>query len=65
MFGSCNDLDYVNALRLDTHGFSSVCDARDMDLIVPSPIGPQRCPVQSMRRLTPDEIAALPRGQRP
>ena len=65
LFGACNDIDFANAIRFDTHGFSSVCNGLDIDLIVPSPTGPQRCPVRALRRLTPQEIAALPRRARP
>ena len=64
-YGSCNDIDYANALRVDTHGFSSICHPNDVDLIVGSPTGPHRCPVRTLRQLTADEIAALPSRQRP
>jgi hypothetical protein len=34
-------------------------------VITHSPIGPMRCPVRSVRKLTKEEIAALPRKARP
>jgi hypothetical protein len=34
-------------------------------VVTHSPIGPQRCPVRSMHKLTPEEIAALPKNARP
>ena len=39
--------------------------ALDADLLVPSPIGPQRCPVRDIRKLSPAEVAALPPKLRP
>jgi len=30
-----------------------------------SPIGPQRCEVSKVTKLTPEEVAALPRKSRP
>ena len=65
LFGECDDIDHANFLRFDTHGFSSVCSGLDIDLIVPTTLGPRRCQVRSLRQLTPDEIAALPRRARP
>ena len=65
LFGPCDDINFANVVRFDTRGASSVCDGPGIDLIVRGPLGPQRCPVRSLRQLTPDEIAALPRGSRP
>lgn len=65
LFNACHDIDYAHAVRLDTRGFSSICRASDMTLIVGSPIGPQRCMVQTLRQLSADEVAALPSRQRP
>lgn len=65
LFGECSDIDHANVLRFDTHGFSSVCSGLDIDLIVPTTLGPRRCQVRSLRKLTPEEVAALPRRARP
>ena len=65
LFGPCDDISFANVVGFDTRGASSVCDGLGIDLIVRGPLGPQRCPVRSLRQLTPDEIAALPRGSRP
>lgn len=64
-FGRCNDIDWSQRIRLETHGFNSVCNPYDVDLIVPTSTGPIRCPVRGIRELTTEEIAALPSRQRP
>lgn len=65
LFGECSDIDHANFLRFDTHGFSSVCSGLDIDLIVPTTLGPRRCQVRSLRQLTAEEVAALSRRARP
>jgi hypothetical protein len=37
----------------------------DAEVISHSPIGPQRCPVRSVQKLTPEEVKALPKNARP
>ncbi|MDO8901542.1 MAG: DUF6491 family protein [Phenylobacterium sp.] len=46
-------------------GSDMVCDRMDLDVRVASPIGATPCLVQEIRKLTPAEVAALPRDQRP
>jgi hypothetical protein len=65
MFGSCLDLDWSQQLALVSRSSSSICTGMDAEVVTRSAIGPQRCPVRSVRKLTPEEIAALPRGSRP
>ncbi len=50
-FGSCPDIDYANAIGFDQKGPGTICRGMDVDLIVPTSIGPQRCPVSMIRRL--------------
>lgn len=52
-FGACPDLDYSNAIAFDQKGPGTICQGMDVDLIVPSSIGPQRCPVSMIRRIPP------------
>ena len=60
LFGRCMDLDDAMAIGIETRGGgSSVCAGMDIDLIVRSSIGPQRCPVTKLTKMTPEEIAAL------
>ncbi len=65
MFGRCNDVDWSNKIALVSRGSSSICSGMDAEIISPSPIGPQRCPVRNVRKLTPEEVKVLPKGARP
>ena len=65
MFGTCPDIDWNQRLALVSRGSSWICDGMDAEVVTHSPIGPQRCPVRTMHKLTPEEIAALPKNARP
>ena len=65
MFGPCPDIDWNQRLALISRGSSWICSGMDAEVISHTPIGPQRCMVRSVRRLTPDEVAALPKRARP
>ncbi len=59
-FGRCNGVDEAQSIGVETRGGSvAICDGLDVTLIVHSPIGPQRCPVSKITKLTPDEVKAL------
>ena len=42
-----------------------ICTGLDADIVTPSAIGPQRCAVRAIRKLTKEEAVALPKTQRP
>jgi hypothetical protein len=65
MFGTCQDLDWNQRIALVSRAGSSICTGMDADVVTHSPIGPMRCPVRSVKKLTPDEIKALPPKSRP
>jgi len=65
MFGRCNDVEWNNKIAIVSRGSSYICTGLDADVISPSAIGPQRCPVSKIRKLTPEEIKALPKHARP
>jgi hypothetical protein len=65
MFGRCPDIDWNQRIALVSRGGSSICDGMDAEVITHSPLGPQRCQVRSVKKLTPEEIAALPKRARP
>ena len=65
MFGTCQDMDWNQRIALVSRASSSICTGMDADVVTHSPIGPQRCPVRSVRKLTPDEVKALPPKARP
>lgn len=58
-FGACPDLDFTETLALRSRGGNYICDAMDVDLIVPDSLtGPDRCPVRMIRKLEPGEPGA-------
>jgi hypothetical protein len=65
MFGHCTDIDWANHIALVSRGSDWICQGLDAEVITRSPIGPQRCMVRDMHKLTPAEIAVLPKGGRP
>ncbi|HEX3917180.1 MAG TPA: DUF6491 family protein [Caulobacteraceae bacterium] len=68
MFGNCFDLSWLHHIGLATHGMSNICEGPnpDVDVVVRDVgIGHQRCPVTSIRKLTPAEVAALPKDAQP
>ncbi len=65
-FGRCLDLSNALEIGLDSHPSSSICSAQDVTILVQSSsMGPQRCAVRSLVKLTPEQVAALPKGDRP
>jgi hypothetical protein len=57
--GVCPDIDWSQRIGIrSTGGGSWICSGLDAELIVPSPMGVQRCPVTSVRRLSPAEVQA-------
>jgi hypothetical protein len=65
MFGRCLDVDWTHNIAVVSRGGSHICSGLDAEIIAPSRIGSQRCPVKSVRKLTDAEIKALPKGSRP
>lgn len=66
MFGSCPDIDWNQRLALESRGSSWICNGMDAEVITHATgIGRQRCPVSAMHKLTPEEVAALPRRAKP
>ena len=65
-FGRCNGVDEAQSIGVETRGGAdAICDGLDVTLIVHSPIGPQRCPVSKITKLTPDEVKALKAKKHP
>jgi Family of unknown function (DUF6491) len=65
MFGTCQDMDWNQRIALVSRASSSICTGMDAEVVTHSPIGPQRCPVRSVRKLTPEEVKTLPPKARP
>ena len=53
--GPCPDLGWAENIGLDPATAAPICTGIDVDLIVPSSIGPRRCPVAMIRKLAPGE----------
>ncbi|WP_156500331.1 DUF6491 family protein [Croceicoccus bisphenolivorans] len=54
-FGSCPDLNYSETIAFDQNGPGQICRGIDVDLLVPTSIGVQRCPVRMISRVAEDE----------
>lgn len=68
LFAPCTDIDWRQHIALRSRGSSWVCEgagAMDAEILSRSPIGPQRCPITSIHKLSPEELAALPKRDRP
>jgi hypothetical protein len=66
LMGPCPDVDWNQRIALVSRGGSNICTGMDAEIVSHATgIGRQRCPVQHMQKLTPEEIAALPKHARP
>ena len=68
LFATCLDLDWVHRLALVSRSSSLICEGSNVDaqvVVRDVAMGRQRCQVTEVRKLTPDEVAALPKGARP
>ena len=67
LFAPCPNVNWDQSIALQNRSGSSwICDPLDAELLVRDPgLGRQRCPVSEMRKLTPAEVAALPKKDRP
>lgn len=62
----CQDIDWNQRLALVARPGPWICSGMDATVVSQARgIGRQRCPASHMRKLTPDEIAALPPRSRP
>jgi len=68
LFASCLDLDSVHHLALVSRSSSILCEGGNLDTTVVTrdyAVGRQHCPVLKLTKLTPAQVAALPKGARP
>jgi len=65
LFAPCPDIDWDWKIGLVSHGSDWICSPMDATIIAHGPIGPMRCEVSKVTRLTPEEVTALPRKSRP
>lgn len=65
MLGRCEDVTWNNEIAIVSRGSSHICSGLDAEIISPTTIGPRRCAVKSVRKLTAEEAKALPKRARP
>ncbi len=65
LFGACPDVDWNEQIAVASRGGPWICTGFDAEIISPSSIGPHRCQVRTVKKLTPTEVAALPKKARP
>jgi hypothetical protein len=58
ILGTCPDIDFSQRVAIRSRGTSWVCQGLDAEFIVPGPLGLDRCPITSLRRLTDAEVEA-------
>jgi hypothetical protein len=56
--GMCPELDDAEVMGFDPAGPGTICRGIDIDLIVPTSIGPRRCAVKMISRVEQDEKKA-------
>jgi hypothetical protein len=67
LFNDCTGVQWAEHIELISRPGSFICTgaANDVDLFIHTTVGPLRCPVSNIHKLTPDEIGALSRKQKP
>lgn len=62
--GVCPNVNWTTGVAIVSRGSPWICQGLDAELIVPNPgLGPQRCLVSSVRRLSDAEVQALRGGR--
>ena len=64
ILGTCPDIDYSQRVAIRSRGTNWVCQGMDAEFFVPGPLGVDRCPITSVRRLTDEEVQAYRAQQR-
>lgn len=64
LFGPCPDVDWSETIALVSRGTTRICSGLDAEIVTPSTIGPRRCAVQSVTKLTPEEAKAAQHRRR-
>lgn len=59
LFGGCPDVDWAQTIGVRSRGGDRICSGLEAELIVPrTGLGPQRCAVRGVRRVTEAELLA-------
>jgi len=65
MFSACQDMNWNEHIAIQSRGSTWICSGLDAEVISRTAIGPERCLVNDIHKLTPAEIAALPPRAKP
>ena len=65
LLGPCTNINWTDAIGIEHRGSDWICSGLDAVIIARGPGGPNRCPAISVRKLTPEEVAALPKKAKP
>jgi hypothetical protein len=66
LLGICPDIESQNEIAIKSRGSSFICSPFEATIVAPGPFGrKQRCEVRGIRKLTPEEVAALPSREKP
>ncbi|WP_309646384.1 DUF6491 family protein [Phenylobacterium sp.] len=65
LLGPCHDIDWEHEIGIQSRGSSWICSGLDATIITKTAIGPQRCAVRTVTKLSPEDVAALPSKQKP
>ena len=68
LLGRCTELPWTEVIGLETRGGSDyICSGLDVTVLVPrqGAGGRERCMATDLRKLTPEEVKALPPKQKP
>ncbi len=61
LLGPCPNVDWDEGISIEHRGTDWICSGLDATVIARGPAGPDRCPAVSVRKLSPAEVAALPK----
>ena len=65
LLGVCPQFNWTQPVGLSTAGTNTVCTGYDLTLAANTASGVQECAAESLRRLSPAEVNALPATYRP
>jgi hypothetical protein len=65
LFAPCPEVNWSQRIAVRSRGSSQICSGLDAEVIAPSSLGPQRCAVRTVRKLSEAEIKTLPKFGRP
>jgi hypothetical protein len=65
VIGICPSADFSQTLGIKSRLSRFICEGDDVGLFMSDAAGPEHCHMQKIRKLSADEVAALPKEQKP